>query len=357
MKAAVYQMNSNKLEPLFPGEAQVRDLRFMPNLTIEKGRILGQVSAASANEIQKLDFSGTWAAGDTFTLSIVGVDGKTYTTGALELNSTPAYPNASLKTAIETMLEAAGYEGATVTIGSGPAPADVTVTFGGTAAAFDMPLMSVAYETAGNGTVSVVLLTAGVTNGIWGPYCGDTLADPTVAPTAAELAGGSLPLLMQCLIAYTFTNSVGETLPSPATAVALTSTKQAIRVSAITLPSGATGVNYYINGFYAGTSDGSQTDITALPSTPSKPLPVVNTAYVTTDGRYVARAIAQYSFTTDSFGRVSPTGMLPARSQTAPAYIRGHFACEDLVGLDAKALGDLGRLVSGTISQGILSVV
>jgi hypothetical protein len=161
-----------KCEPLYPVQGGSRALAFMPGLTIEAGTVLGQVSGASANEVQTINFSGGGDAptGGTFTLSIAGIDGGTYTSSALAYNIT----NANLKIAIDALLASAGYDGATVTIGGGPSPADATVTFGGTAAAWNMPLMTATSSlTAGVGatpTVQVDATTAGNKIGLWGSY-------------------------------------------------------------------------------------------------------------------------------------------------------------------------------------------
>lgn len=164
--------------PIFKPEDQLSlALTFAPNLNVRRGGLLGQVSSANAAEVQTLNFSGTWAEGDTFTISIVGIDGGTYSTPALALDSTPDYANADLDTAIESLLEAAGYYGATVAITNGPAPADTTITFGGTALYKDMPLMSVTYVTAGDGTVTIDATTPGVSKGLWVPYDDDGTDD------------------------------------------------------------------------------------------------------------------------------------------------------------------------------------
>lgn len=241
------------LMPLKPEGAVEDVLTFAPNLSIKAGTLLAQISGADANEVQTLNFSGTWAEADTFTISITGVDGGTYSTSALALNATPAVTNAALKTALDALLAAAGYDGATVTIGSGPAPADTTITFGGTAGNWDMPLMTVSSVTAGDGTVVIDATTAGVRNGVWGVY------DDSVST------------------------------------------------------------------------------------------------------RNVAKAIAKYTFRTDYFGRVvyAAAGTSPQHGNytlTAPAYTKGIFATEDLTGLDANAVSDLGRLAKGSTTKGVLHV-
>ncbi len=74
------------------------------------------------------------------------------------------------------------------------------------------------------------------------------------------------------------------------------------------------------------------------------------------NGLEVARGIAQYDFTTDSNGDVTIGGDSGATHKTAPVYLKGFFATSELTGLDANGVADLGRLVSGTTSTGVLDV-
>lgn len=77
------------------------------------------------------------------------------------------------------------------------------------------------------------------------------------------------------------------------------------------------------------------------------------------DGTETARAILEYACTVDSshnvtIGSSSEWGQtLP----TAPCYIGGYFACEDIPNLNADAVTDLGRIVEGNITTGILRVI
>lgn len=80
------------------------------------------------------------------------------------------------------------------------------------------------------------------------------------------------------------------------------------------------------------------------------------------DGTQVAKLILQFACKTDSAGNVwlgdtvslSESG-LPF-GKYAPAWRCGIFQCADLAGLDAAAVADLGRLLSGDVSTGILIV-
>lgn len=74
------------------------------------------------------------------------------------------------------------------------------------------------------------------------------------------------------------------------------------------------------------------------------------------DGSQVARVIAQYDMTVDSSGNVT-IGANTEWSQTlptAPVYFSGYFLCEDIPNLTSGAVSDLGRLIYGTTSSGLL---
>lgn len=351
------------VDPLYPDKPRSKALAFAPGQTILKGAILGQISGASANEVQTINFDAG-IDGGTFTLSISGVDGGTFTTAALAFDIT----NANLKIAIDALLASAGYTGATVTITNGALPTDATVTFGGTAASWNMPLMTATSSLTDGGVpeaVTVDATTAGNKLGLWGPYAGTKLASPTAGPTATSAATGSLPLLGVYVVQYTHLTAQGESMPSPGTAVILTTSNASIDVTPAALPTGTTGINVYINGVFAKTS--AQTTATlvnvgSFAATAEKPTPDANTAFTNTSGLHVARAIAQYDFRTDNTGRVvfADAGTSPQNSAyetTAPAWFGGEFKTSELVGLDANAVADLGRLQSGTVADGILVLI
>jgi hypothetical protein len=359
-----------KLEAL-PGFAAITDaLAFMPDLTIARGTLLAQVSAADVNAVQTIDFSSAGNApnGGTFTLAIVGTDGATYSTAALAYNIS----NANIKIAIEALLLAAGYAGATVTITGGAAPTDVVVTFGGTAAAWDMPLMTVTNNltSAGTATVTVADTTPGNKIGLWGPYVGTKLADPTTAPTVAwKGSGGYFPVDSTHVVCITLLTAQGETLPSPGVILAKSSATDSIDVTPATLPAGTTGINIYVDGLLAATS--AQTTATkvnvpgvettlALGALAAKAPPRVNTAFTNTDGRHVAKAIAMCDFRTNSLGKVAEAGATQQPQYgiydpTSPGYFSGAFKTSELTGLTADAIADLsGRLIKGTLADGVL---
>lgn len=77
------------------------------------------------------------------------------------------------------------------------------------------------------------------------------------------------------------------------------------------------------------------------------------------DGSQTAAAILQYDCASDSSGLVtlgtaSTGGPYGQKYRAVPAFFRGTFRTSELVGLDAAAVTDLGRLIEGTLSAGIL---
>ncbi len=75
------------------------------------------------------------------------------------------------------------------------------------------------------------------------------IPNPTDAPVLSQSATGGLLFDGDYVVAYTFTNIVGETLLSPQTPITLSggTDTQTINVGAITPESGALGLNYYVS--------------------------------------------------------------------------------------------------------------
>lgn len=98
--------------------------------------------------------------------------------------------------------------------------------------------------------------------------------------TSTDLAAGTY------YAETTFTNPWGETTGSTETSITITE-GQAIQVSSITLPVGATGVNYYLSTSPGSTSvafdvsgTGEQVTLTALPAVTTQTPPISNTAQI-----------------------------------------------------------------------------
>ncbi len=119
---------------------------------------------------------------------------------------------------------------------------------------------------------------------------GTFVTNPISAPVLTAISGSTSFAAGTYLVGYTYANSAGQTLISQTASVTLTAGEQ-IQVSAITLPAGATSVNYYLS-IGAGSSTlaydangtGTQIDLTALPLSGAASPPIINTAYVATPG-------------------------------------------------------------------------
>jgi hypothetical protein len=77
------------------------------------------------------------------------------------------------------------------------------------------------------------------------------------------------------------------------------------------------------------------------------------------NGLRTARRINAYEVAVDSggnvtFGPVAVEGYNGEVFPAATAYVSGYFDTKELYGLDATAVGQLGRLVHGTVADGIL---
>jgi len=75
------------------------------------------------------------------------------------------------------------------------------------------------------------------------------------------------------------------------------------------------------------------------------------------DGSQVAKGICQYDVVTDGSGNHTiGGGDLGWTEVGAPVLFNGLFRTTELTGLDATSASALGRLISGSVSDGILAV-
>lgn len=75
------------------------------------------------------------------------------------------------------------------------------------------------------------------------------------------------------------------------------------------------------------------------------------------DGREVARCLLAYDVSVDAGGLITVGGGEQGeKSLGCPAFFSGWFATSELLGLDAPAVADLGRLISGSLTSGVLVV-
>lgn len=216
-------------------------------------------------------------------------------------------------------------------------------------------------------TVAVTTTTSGVAYNRVVAWDGSKITSPAAAISVSATGSGGTIFTGIHSVQATWYNANGETLSAPVAMVTLTA-GQNIRVAAITsgnVPTGASGMNIYIDGIYAkqiALSSGAvpQTDIpgydTAL--TP-RGLPMLNTAYVYSDGRQTLAGFAKYAFQTDYKGRVklgrdNPIGK---SGDLGVEFVRGGIVNQsDLAwasGTESEAIYQLSaRILSGTIAAG-----
>jgi hypothetical protein len=83
-------------------------------------------------------------------------------------------------------------------------------------------------------------------------------------------------------------------------------------------------------------------------------------AAANSDGSQVAKMILRYAYIANADGTVNPgnaaAGELGQTERGAIAWRAGAFKTVDVVGLDANAVGQLGKLARGTVADGLLIV-
>lgn len=153
--------NNSPLLPLFQGrDVQEVHVNFPPNVTIQKGTLLGLVTA-SGNDVQTLTIAGG-PTGGTFTIAVT-LSGVTQTTTAIAYNATPA--------AVQTALQNLSLLGSNVTV-TGTAGTSYVLTFGGSLSNTPIPLVATAGSFTGGAspTITPVHTTVGSTAGTAAAY-------------------------------------------------------------------------------------------------------------------------------------------------------------------------------------------
>jgi hypothetical protein len=187
---------------------------------------------------------------------------------------------------------------------------------------------------------------------------------PSVSPGATGSPGWAVTPLM---VGITYLSAGGETTPAWTTYTPATAGYK-LHVAAIGLPTGAIGLNVYAGLTEAeaqliGTSTTGAAADYDVPTVEGKTPPTINTA-TAGDGTDVAKGLLMYDCTTDTNGNIThsyeagQSSFIPgATGLVTPIFWRGIFRTTDLIGLDANAVSQLGRLVSGTITAGLLEVL
>jgi len=232
---------------MFPEDMRLLAVRFAANLVLGKGRILAQVTAAAASEVQTLTPGGTLSGG-TFTLIVSGAQ-----TDPLAHNASVATIDAAIEAALTRVY---GLPSGTVNVTGSPLNAGVaTVTYTGALANQPQPLIQVINNLTGTSpTVTVARTTPGSAQFAFADY-NDALSN----------------------------------------------------------------------------------------------------------GQQIAKAILPVDIATDPSGLIT-LGSAPYGSERGGTFrdhgviIRGLYRTTDLVGLDANGVTDLGRLVMGTVADGLLQL-
>lgn len=338
----------DKLTPLYDmAGSKTFAASWQANQTVLRGQPVARASVA-VNAVQTLTVTGT-PTGGTFKLQFLGIR-----TAALAYDSSAAEVQAALEAIISV---GAG----NVSCSGGDLPGTpVVITAAGDLAGKPLALITVVEAAFTGGTdpaAAVAHTTVGAIAGGMRAWTGSLLSRPGV-PTVSAVAGGtgfgdgtnSMPYT----VTVTFYNDSGETLPSQAATVLVTSTNRTIRVGAYNgVNANVAGARYYVNGNLAGTTAKSsgniaQTDLTAFTAA-NVPQPTEATAYATQDGSGRMVGLAPFDITTDEQGRV----LLPEHGGTlpdAPYWGEGYFRMGDLQGIDSTngpQLEKFGRFLSG----------
>ena len=358
---AANRFTSTRLIPCErPELAAKREVNIGPSLTLAQGKVMAQLTSGT-NDVQTLTVTGT-PTGGTLTVTATNPGGA-LVTFSLDYNSSAS----AAQTAAQAKL---GSGNVTVTGGALPGTA-LVFTFAGSMGYQYVPAMTVDATGLTGGTnpaASFAHTTSGASPATYVAYDSTVLAPPSSGPTVAGNGSGSSFAAGSVAVSYTLVTAYGESTPSPATLATLTAGQNA-RVSAITsLSSAVTKVRYYVNGVLmkettpsSGTA--AQTDIDGAALAVAGPPPKTNTAYTCPNGAgcHIARGLLVYATATDSAGLVtygtsSGGNQWGVDRRTASIYVSGLFACQDLSGLDDKAVADMGRLQTGTITAGVISI-
>lgn len=357
----------HKLQPLYPvGPSALVAVNIQPSLNLAAGTVLGEVAATPGlfgpygNAVVAAPSAPTIADGAEqagtegwpATPNIVGV--VTYLTNNGETTPSAASntltPEGGDLVHFNAISPPAGVTGVNYYAGPTAATAQyVGTSTTGNAIEFGVPNYSIApvYPPAVNTARTQSLLAA-----------------PTPAIVPTDAAGAGEWQATEILVGYTYYNAAGETTLSPIAEFTPAGAKL-LHIAILTPAAGATGINYY-----AGTDESRMVQIGTsttgaaadydVPDVNAPAAPLVNTATTVTTGVNVAKVILADDVTTDANGNVV-IGLQAANEfgttwPTAPVYRKGAFLTTQLVGLDAAAVAELGRLSQGTVANGVLEL-
>jgi hypothetical protein len=349
------------LPAIDPDKARIQPVRLVPSTTFLRGQTLGPI-ASTANDVQTFTATGTPAAG-SFIYAVTNPLTGVVANLAIPFNAT--------STALQTLATPIFGLG-NITAGGGPWPGTpLTLTGAGASAGVPIPVAVAGLNALTGGSVpasSVAHTTTGVNKGDMAIYSSTVVAAPTVAPTvAASGAGGSFGAGTYPVV-FSYVNGQGETTASPPSVVTLTAA-QGIQVTAITgIPAGVTSVDVYVAGVFTQaltvtTNATTTTVIVGYAASVWQTPPKQNTAFSAPNGvgTQVAKCLLQSACMTDAFGHVVTSGQVGGSfhgggSQTASAYFTGTFDVTQTSGLDAAAVAQLGRIIRGDLTSGLIEL-
>lgn len=286
---------------------QVQDVmpwKSIPGISnLLRGKVLISTHLANS-EVRSVSSAAYTSAGNSITLAASASGGPTAT------------PSGATLTGGSSSVQASG----TVQLGgSFPAGSQITVTIDGVDCVLDLLAGWDALGRSAAGGVSAAINGNPIVNKYVEAHAGGSndititaklgvltlssalaenhyvvLVDPTVAPTLASSAGSLAAGTY--LVGYTYRNQNGPTLISPLKPITITASKQ-IDVSTVSLPSGATSIDWFISrsanstdlGFVAN-NNGSAFSINSLPATDAEGIPKYNTS-----GAEIIRVMGSYA--------------------------------------------------------------
>lgn len=325
------------------GTGLAKGVKFDSNLTLSAGQIVARTTATAQNQTQTLTTTGSPTSGST----IWSFNGEKFTVG---YNATAAQVKTALLALSQIM------DGDVDTSGGALAGTPVVITFQGRYAGLNVPILVQLSSSLDTGTVAVAISQVGIPNDRYVAVDWTRISDPAYNVTTVSATGsGSGWEAGAYTVQFTWETAYGETLPSPAVSVLLTS-GQVIRVAAVSAgntPDSATYLNVYVNGAKAGriaTNSGSaagsggsvaQTDISEPASSTGnlgKALPTFNRAYTNLYGQHLFGGILQSDVQTDVLGNhiigTNAMGKLP-NDDGVMVYQGGIFKQSDVLGLTA----------------------
>jgi hypothetical protein len=327
------------------------------------GTVLGQVPTGAAQATADVQtFTSTGGAG-TGNLVLQFGNSSANPQVTLASTATAAVAQAAINAAIGIGNCTFAFTSGSTIGGSGAA---FTLTFGGTWAGL-VPLVTIVTQLA-TATYAGVHTTPG-TNATAGVVANDTqVATITGTPTGggvyAQFAGQTSALIpynataaqvATALIALSNIGNNAAALPN----VAVTGGAWPGTAMTITFQNQCGGLEQplisWINALAGGTTPAIATLKTVVGSSPTGHW-AAYTGTGANDGRQIAKALLEWPCAVDTYGNItfgSAVGIGDnAYSQiNTTAWLNGIFNTADLTGLDANAVTQLGRLISGTTAS------